>query len=316
MKAMVYHEYGSPESLELQEIDTPVPDETDVLLKVRAVSVNWLDWHFLTGTPVLVRLMADLLKPKNYVLGIDVAGRVEAVGAKVSEFKPGDEVFGSTAHGCFAEYVIVRPDELQFKPANLSFEAAAAAGAAAIIALRGLQELGQITPGQEVLINGASGGVGTFSVQIAGVLGATVTGVCSTHSQDLVRALGADRVIDYARQDFADDVERYDLIFDVAAKRTFSECRSALKPQGIYVTTAFSPVLVLQSQWISKTGSQKMAPVPPRPPSRKDLTMVRELLESGAVVPVIDRCYPLDELPQALQYLSKGHAQGKIVISV
>jgi NADPH:quinone reductase-like Zn-dependent oxidoreductase len=316
MKAMVYHDYGSPDVVELSEIEMPVINDDGVLVRVHAASVNWLDWHFLTGTPFLARIMAGLLKPKNKVLGIDLAGRVEAVGAKVTQFKPGDEVFGSTDHGCFAEYVSVSEDEVQLKPTNLTFAEAAAVVAAASTALHGLRDHGQIQPGQKVLINGASGGVGTFAVQIAKSFGAEVTGVCSTRNVDMVRAIGADQVIDYTRDDFTQNRERYDLIFDVVAKRSFSDCRRALRPQGIYVTTEFSPVLALGGLGKSITGNQKMVPVRPKPPNKMDLVFMKELLEGGKVTPVIDRRYSLSEVPDALRYLEKGHARGKVVITI
>ncbi|MEJ2598259.1 MAG: NAD(P)-dependent alcohol dehydrogenase [Anaerolineales bacterium] len=315
MNAMVYRHYGSPDVLELREIERPLIEDDGVLVKVHSASLNWLDWHFLTGTPLMARLMTGLLKPRHHVLGVDVAGRVEVVGADVDAFKPGDEVFGSTDNGCFAEYVCVRPHELQPKPAKLPFEAAAAVGAAASTALHGLRQ-GQVKPGRKVLINGASGGVGTFAVQIARSLGVEVTGVCSTRNLDLVRSLGAGRVIDYTRYDFTHNAGCYDLIFDVAAKSSFLDCQRALKPQGFYVTTAFSPVLALQGRWISMTGSQKMTPLAPQPPSNHDLIFIKELLERGEINPVIDRCYLLHELPQAFRYLSKGHTHGKIVITI
>jgi NADPH:quinone reductase-like Zn-dependent oxidoreductase len=316
MKAMVYHEYGSPDVLALQEIEKPAVKDNQVLVRVHAASVNWLDWHFLTGTPFLARLMAGLRKPKNNVLGIDVAGRVEAIGANVKQFQPGDEVFGSSSHGCFAEYVCVSEAELVTKPANMSFEQVAAVPGAATPALQGLRDHGQIQPGQRVLINGASGGVGTFAVQLAKSYGAEVTGVCSTRNLDLVRSIGADQVVDYTQEDFTQTGECYDLIFDVVAKRSFSDCRRALKPRGIYVTTEFSPVLALRGQWISMAGNQKMVPLPPKPPSKTDLAFMKELLEAGKVTPTIDRRYALSELPDALQYLEKGHARGKVVIIV
>jgi NADPH:quinone reductase-like Zn-dependent oxidoreductase len=316
MKAMVYHEYGSPGNLELEEVEEPLINDDQVLVSVRAASVNWLDYHFLTGTPFLVRLMAGLLKPKNKVLGIDVAGQVETVGANVKQFQPGDEVFGSGGHGCFAEYVCLSEAELVTKPANLSFEQVAAVPGAATPALQGLRDLGQVQPGQEVLINGASGGVGTFAVQLAKSFGAEVTGVCSTGNLDLVRSISADGVVDYTQDDFTQTGERYDLIFDVVAKRSFSDCKRALKPEGIYVTTEFSPVLALAGRWRSVTGNQTMAPLPPKPPSKTDLVFLKEHLEAGKLVPVIDRRYPLSELPDALRYLEKGHARGKVVITV
>jgi NADPH:quinone reductase-like Zn-dependent oxidoreductase len=316
MRAMVYHEYGPPDVLALQEIEKPAVNDDQVLVSVRAASVNWLDWHFLTGTPFLARLMAGLCKPKNNVLGIDLAGRVEAVGAGVKQFQPGDEVFGSSSHGCFAEYVCVSEAEVVTKPANMSFEEVAAVPGAAIPALQALRDHGQIQPGHEVLINGASGGVGTFAVQLAKSFGAEVTGVCSTRNLELVRSLGADQVVDYTQVDFTQTGERYDLIFDVVAKRSFSDCRRALKPQGIYVTTEFSPVLALRGQWISMTGSRKMVPLPPKPPNKTDLAFMKGLLETGKVTPTIDRRYALSGLPDALRYLEKGHTRGKVVITV
>ncbi len=290
--------------------------DDEVLVNVHATSVNWHDWHFLTGTPFLARIMAGLLKPKNKVLGIDVAGRVEAVGANVTQFQPGDEVFGSNRHGCFAEYVCVSEEGVVTKPANMTFEEVAAVPGAALTALQALRDHGQIQRGQKVLINGASGGVGTFAVQIAKSLGAEVTGVCSTRNVDLVRAIGADQVIDYTLEDFTQNGERYDLIFDAARKRSFSDCKRVLRPQGIYVTTEFSPVLALGGLWKSMTGNQKMVPLLAKAPNKMDLVFMRELLEGGEVAPTIDRRYSLSELPDALRYLEKGHAQGKVVITI
>jgi len=316
MQAMVYHNYGSPNNLKLLEIEMPAVKDDEVLIKVHAASVNWIDWHFMTGTPFLARLMAGLLKPKNKVLGIDLAGRVEAVGPKVTGFQPGDEVFGSSSHGCFAEYVCVSEEGVVTKPAHMTFEEAAAVPGAASTALHGLRDHGGIQSEQKVLINGASGGVGTFAVQIAKSFGAKVTGVCSTRNLDMVRAIGADQVIDYTQDDFTQNGGRYDLIFDVVAKRSFSDCRRALRPQGIYVTTEFSPVLALGGLWVSITGNQKMVPVRPKPPNKMDLVFLKELLEAGKVTPVIDRRYSLSELPDALRYLGKGHARGKVVITM
>lgn len=315
MKAMVYHRYGSPDMLELHEIEVPVIGDKDVLVRVHAASVNQLDWHFLTGAPFMVRLMAGLRRPRAQVLGIDVAGRIEAMGRTANKFRPGDEVFGSISHGGFAEYVCVPEDELVRAPAGLSFEGAAAVPAAACVALQGLRDHGRVQPGQRVLINGASGGVGSFAVQIAKSFGAHVTGVCSTRNLDLVRSLGADHVIDYTQVDFTQSGQRYDLIFDAVAKRSFSDCRPALAPEGIYVTTEFSPALLLQAQWVSLTGNQRMVPfLMNRDP--KDLVVLKELLEAGTVKPVIDRRYPLSEVPDALRYIGQGHARGKVVITV
>ncbi len=316
MKAMVYRAYGSPANLELQEIEMPAVRDDEVLVRGHAASVNWLDWHFLTGTPFMVRLMAGLLKPRNNVLGIDVAGQVVAVGKNVTQFEAGDEVFGSTSAGCFAEYVSVSEEGLVRKPAGMTFQDVAAVPAAAATALHALRDYGHIQPGQSVLINGASGGVGTFAVQIARSFAAEVTGVCSTRNLDLVRATGADFVLDYTQEDFTQNGRRYDLIFDTVAKRSFAECKSVLGPQGIYVTTEFSPLLVFRGLWTSMTGDTRMVPLPARAPSKEDLVFINELLNLGKVTPVLDRCYAFSELPDALRYLENGHARGKIVISL
>jgi NADPH:quinone reductase-like Zn-dependent oxidoreductase len=316
MKAMIYDEYGSPGNLELGEIEIPAAMDDEVLVEVHAASVNWLDWHFLTGTPFLARFMAGLLKPKYKVLGIDMAGRVEAVGANVTQFQPGDEVFGSSSHGCFAEYVCVSEAGVAAKPANLTFEEAAAVPGAATPALQALRDQGGVQPGDKLLINGASGGVGTFAVQIARSFGAVVTGVCSTRNLDMVRSIGADQVIDYTEEDFTQSEQRYDLIFDTVAKRSFSDCIRVLNPEGIYITSEFSPLLVLEGLWKSMTGNVKMVPLPPKPPSKSDLVFIKYLLEGGEVTPIIDRRYPLSEVPNALRHLEKGHAQGKIVITM
>jgi NADPH:quinone reductase-like Zn-dependent oxidoreductase len=316
MKAMIYDEYGSPGNLELGEIEIPAAMDDEVLVEVHAASVNWLDWHFLTGTPFLARFMAGLLKPKYKVLGIDMAGRVEAVGANVTQFQPGDEVFGSSSHGCFAEYVCVSEAGVAAKPANLTFEEAAAVPGAATPALQALRDQGGVQPGDKLLINGASGGVGKFAVQIARSFGAVVTGVCSTRNLDMVRSIGADQVIDYTEEDFTQSEQRYDLIFDTVAKRSFSDCIRVLNPEGIYITSEFSPLLVLEGLWKSMTGNVKMVPLPPKPPSKSDLVFIKYLLEGGEVTPIIDRRYPLSEVPNALRHLEKGHAQGKIVITM
>jgi NADPH:quinone reductase-like Zn-dependent oxidoreductase len=319
MKAMVYDNYGSPDVLEMRETEKPAPKEDEVLIKVHAASVNAMDYRFLTGTPYLARIMAGLLKPRHKVLGIDVAGRVEEVGADFRHFQPGDEVFAlSFNHGTFAEYVCVPESQLVMvlKPAGMSFEEAASVPFSALTAQTCLRDLGQIQPGQNVLINGASGAVGTFAVQIAKSFEANVTGVCSTRNLDMVRSIGADRVIDYTQEDFTQDEGRYDLIFDAVRKRSFSECKRALVPQGTYVTTAASPALLLQQQWISMTGSKKMFPMAFSRPSQRDLQDLKELLEAGKMNPVIDRTYTLSEVPEALRYYGQGHARGKIVVTV
>jgi len=317
MKAVVYHEYGSPDVLQLQEIDIPVVHDDGVLVRVHAASVNWIDWHFLTGTPLMARMMSGLFKPKRTILGVDLAGRVEAVGRNAKRFRPGEEVFGGSGNGgSFAEYVCVGENEIQRKPANITFEEAASVCAAAGPALQGLRDKGQIRAGHVILINGASGGLGTFAVQIAKWLGAVVTGVCSTRNLDMVRSIGADQVIDYTQADFTQGPQRYDLIFDAVAKLSFAACRRVLNPGGIYVTTAFSPALALQGLWISMTGDRKLVPFLAKPPSTADQTFVRELLQDGKLTPVIDRTYTLREVPEALRYLAGGHARGKIIITV
>ncbi|MGD2166353.1 MAG: NAD(P)-dependent alcohol dehydrogenase [Anaerolineae bacterium] len=318
MKAVVYHDYGPPDNLELRDVKKPIPGDDEVLIRVCAASVNWHDYHFLTGTPFLARIMAGgLLRPKHRILGSDLAGQVEAVGRNVERIRPGDDVFGSLGSGgAFAEYVCAREDDLQPKPGETTFEEAAAAGAAAFVALQGLRDKGGIKAGQSVLINGASGGVGTFAVQIAKSFGTHVTGVCSARNVDLVRSIGADQVIDYTREDCIEAGQIYDLIFDVAAKLSFSACERILSPKGSYVTTEFSPALALQGLWTSATGDKRMVPLLAKAPSGEDQVSIKELLEAGDVTPVIDRRYPLNDVPDALRYLAQGHARGKIVIAV
>jgi NADPH:quinone reductase-like Zn-dependent oxidoreductase len=319
MKAMVYHKYGSPDVLKLEEIEQPIPKDNEVLVKVHAASVNAADWHLLRGKPFLVRLMGfGLLKPKHTILGSDIAGRVEAVGRNVKQFQPGDEVFGNIRGG-FAEYVCAREDALVLKPANLSFEEAAAVPMAAVTALQGLRDKGQIQPGQKVLINGASGGVGTFAVQIAKSFGADVTGVCSTRNVDMVRSIGADHVIDYMQEDFTKNGQRYDLILAANGYHPILDYRRALSPKGMYVMTGGSMTQMFQAMLlgplISMAGSKKMGNVMAKP-NKKDLVFMKELLEAGKVVPVIDRRYPLREVPEAIRYVEEGHARGKVVITV
>ena len=319
MRAMVYEKYGSPEVLELREIEKPTPKEDEVLIKVQAASVNAMDYRFLTGTPLLARLMAGLLKPKHKVLGLDVAGRVEAVGVNFKQFQPGDDVFAlSMNHGAFAEYICVPESQIimVLKPVNMSFEEAASVPFSALSAQTCLRDLGQLQPGQKVLINGASGAVGTFAVQIAKSYGADVTGVCSARNLDTVRSIGADKVIDYTQEDFTQSEGRYDLIVDAVRNSSFSDCKRALTSEGTYVTTAVSPALILQQQWVSMTGSQKMVPMVPKKLVTRDLQDLKELLEAGGIKPVIDRSYPLSEVPEALRYYRKGHARGKIVITM
>jgi len=321
MKAMVYTEYGPPEILQLKEVEKPTAKEDEVLVKIQAVSVNPFEWHHLRGTPFPLRLSSGLLKPKHKILGLDIAGRVEAVGSNVKQFQPGDEVFGVSDFGALAEYVSAREAGLVLKPANISFEEAAAAPVVAFSALQGLRDKGQIQPGQKVLINGASGGVGTFAVQIAKSFGAEVTGVCSTRNLDMVRSIGADQVIDYTEEDFTQNGPRYDLIIDNVGNRSVSDLKRALSPRGICVIIGYtSPALLLQHMLLgaltSMTGSKKIGLLGEAKPNKKDLVFTAELLEAGKVVPVIDRCYPLSDTAEAIRYLEAGHARGKVIITV
>jgi NADPH:quinone reductase-like Zn-dependent oxidoreductase len=323
MKAMVYHKYGSPDVLQLEEVEKPTPKDDEVLIKVLAASANAPDWRALRTNPFFVRLSNGLLKPKNKMLGVDIAGQVEAVGRNVKQFQPGDEIYGDVYEeglGAFAEYKCM-PEEgaLAIKPANLTFEEAAAVPSAAVTALQGLRDQGQIQPGQKVLINGASGGIGTFAVQIAKSFEAEVTGVCSTRNLDMVHSIGADHVIDYTQEDFTKSGECYDLILDIVAKGSVSDFKRALTPDGIYVLTGFTMAAMLGVLFlgprISKRSGKKFVYYGATP-NKKDLIFMKELLEVGKVVPVIDRRYPLSEVPEAIRYYEKGHAQGKVVISV
>ena len=323
MKAIVYTEYGSPDVLELKEVAKPAPKDDQVLVKVHAVSVNAADLHLLRADPFLIRLSSGFLKPKHTILGSDIAGRVEAVGSNVTQFKPGDEVFGDISAcgwGGFAEYVCVRENALVLKPTNLSFEQAAAVPMAAVTALQGIRHAGQIRPGQKALINGASGGVGTFAVQLAKSFGAEVTAVCSTRNLETARLIGADHVIDYTKEDFATNGQQYDLILAANGDRSISDYKRALSPKGVYVQTGGSmgqmTQAMIQGPWISMTGSKKMGNMGVAKPNQNDLVFMKALLETGKVKPVIDRCYPLSEVPEALRYLEEGHARGKVVITV
>ena len=323
MKAMTNEKYGPPEVLQLKDVAKPAPKGSEVLVKVHAASVNAADWHLLRGDPFLLRLESGLLRPKNKILGADIAGRVEAVGRNVKSFQPGDEVLGDISEsgwGGFAEYVCAREDALVSKPANVTFEQAAAVPMAAVTALQGLRDAGQIQPGQKVLINGASGGVGSFAVQIARSFGAEVTAVCSTGKMDMVRSIGADHAIDYTKEDFTQNGKGYDLILGVNGHRSLSDYKRALSPEGMYVCTGGSMAQIFESMllgpWMSRNGTKKLRNMGVARPSRKDLVVMKELLEAGKVIPVIDRRYPLNETPQALRYLGGGHAIGKVVIAV
>lgn len=319
---MVNTKYGSPNVLQLREMEKPEPRDNEVLVKVYASSVNAADWHYLRGQPLVFRLASGLLEPKIKILGADVAGRVESVGKDVKNFRPGDEVFGDLAgvgFGAFAEYVRVPEKVLVMKPANLSFEEAAAVPVAGVTALQGLRDKGQIQPEQKVLINGASGGVGTFAVQIAKSFRAEVTAVTSTRNLGTARQIGADHVIDYTREDFTQNGECYDLILAANGYHPISAYKRALRPEGIYVVSGGSTAQMFEAMllgpWMFMTGSRKLGNLAAKP-NKKDLSFMKELIEVGKVIPVIDRCYPFSEIPEALRYLEEGHAQGKIVISL
>jgi NADPH:quinone reductase-like Zn-dependent oxidoreductase len=316
MKAIVQNGYGSPDVLELKEIEKPVVKENYVLVSVHAAGVNAGDYFSMRGRPWVVRMVVGFPKPRNYILGWDVAGRVEAVGRRVTRFQPGDEVFASCNHA-FAEFVSAAEDKVATKPANLTFEQAAAVPTAALTALQGLRDAGNVQPGQKVLINGASGGVGTFAVQIAKSFGAEVTGVCSTRNVDMVRSIGADHVIDYTKEDFTQGGRRYDLILDNVANHPLSNCRRALNPKGTHIPNSghgglgwMFKALVL-SLFVRQQGRPFVATQ-----KKGDLVVLKELIETGKVTPVIDRTYPLSETPEALGYVGKGHARGKVVITV
>jgi NADPH:quinone reductase-like Zn-dependent oxidoreductase len=327
MKAIVYCDFGSPDVLKLKDLEKPVPADNQLLIKVRAASINPLDWHYMEGTPKVARAMGmGLRKPAVTRLGVDFAGTVEAVGKNVTQFKPGDDVFGGKT-GALAEYVCVFEDRIVvLKPASLTFEQAASIPIAGITALQGLRDRGKLQPGQKVLINGASGGVGTFAVQIAKSLGAEVTGVCSTRNLDMVRSLGADHVIDYTKEDFAKSGQIYDVMLDnVGTSHSLSDCRRVLTPHGKYVLVGGGGTN--ENQWIGALSrplkalvlspfvSQQMGMMLAEL-NKKDLTTIGELIQAGKVKPVIDRRYKLSETAEAMRYLEEGHARGKVIITM
>lgn len=322
MKAIVYTKYGPPDVLRLAEVEKPVPGDDDVLVKIRAASLNAADWHLLRADPFLARFYSGLLKPKHRILGADIAGRVEAVGKNVKQFKPGDEVFGdlfTCGLGGFAEYACAREDALVLKPAAISFEQAAGVPVAGGTALRALRGKGKFRPGQKVLINGASGGVGTFAVQIAKTFGAEVTAVCSAGNVDMARSIGADHVIDYAREDFTGTGRQYDLIIGANGFHPIMHYKRTLNPGGIYVMTGGSGAQMFEAMamgpFISMTGSRKLGGLSSSP-TNKDLVFLEELLETRRIKTIIDRRYPLSETAEAFRYLEHGHAKGKILISL
>ncbi len=327
MKAIVQDRYGSPDVLQLREIDTPTAADNEVLVRVHAAAVNAYDWHITRGDPYLARLAFGLGGPKRKIRGRDFAGRVEAVGRDVTRLRPGDEVHGDIgdANGAFAEYVCVPDNLVEPKPANLTFAQAAAMPLAATTALVCLRDAARVQPGQHVLINGASGGVGTFAVQIAKAFGADVTGVCSPRNTDLVRSIGADHVIDYTRDDFTRNGQRYHAVFDLVGNRSLTDCRRALTPTGTLILSGggvsnggslLGPVgLLIRGQALSRFVRHRLV-APVATPSKENLATLRDLAESGKVTPVIDRTYPLSEVPEAIRYLEEEHARAKVVITV
>jgi NADPH:quinone reductase-like Zn-dependent oxidoreductase len=324
MKAAIYTGYGSPDVVKITDVEKPLPKDDEVSITVRAASVNPLDVHLMKGSPYIGRLAFGLRKPKDARVGRDVAGHVEAVGGLVTQFGPGDEVFG-VCPGAFAEYACASESKLAMKPGNVTFEQAAAAPVAALTALQGLRDKGKVQPGQKVLVNGAAGGVGTFAVQIAKWFGANVTGVCSTRNTDLVRSIGADLVVDYTREDFTRSLQRFDVIFDLVGNRSLSAFRRLLSPDGTYIAAgvigapggrligpAAHPLKTIALSWFVR---EKLVAFGARL-SQGDLNVMRELMATGKVLPVIDRCYRLSEVPQAIAYLAGGHARGKVVITL
>jgi 2-desacetyl-2-hydroxyethyl bacteriochlorophyllide A dehydrogenase len=318
MKAMVYTEYGTPEVLRFKEVEKPSPADDEVLVEIRASSLNFGDVALLKGSPFVVRLSSGLRKPKYPILGGDVAGRVVENGRDARKFQPGDEVYadiGSHGFGAYAEYVAVPERTLALKPSNASFAEAAAAPQAAVVALQGLRDRGQVQAGQKVLINGASGGIGPYAVQIAKAFGAHVTGVCSTANLDLVRSAGADEVIDYTEEDFTKSGQTYDSIFDIVANYSVADFARALKPHGTYVACAFNATSLFLGPLISRTGDKKIVSLVHKP-NVADLLVMKELFEEGKVVSIIDSCFPLDELAAAVRHWEEGNPRGKVVITV
>jgi NADPH:quinone reductase-like Zn-dependent oxidoreductase len=322
MKAAIYTSYGPPEVVRIADVEKPVPKDDEVLIKVRAAAVNPLDWRIMKGDPALLRLFFGLRKPRRGRPGVDVAGEVEAVGKKVTQFKPGDAVFGS-CRAAFAEYACTAESQIAMKPNSVTFEQAASVNVAGLTALQGLRDKGKIQPGSKVLINGAAGGVGTFAVQIAKSFGADVTGVCSTRSIDLVRSIGADEVIDYTQHDFTTSNQRYDLILDCVGNHSFSACRRVSNAKGRFVMVGAPHDMsvigllapMINAILLSLFGSQKAIPFISKP-SQSDLTLLGELIAAGKLKPIIDSCYTLSEAPDAIRHVEEGHARGKVIITL
>lgn len=316
MKAIVYTKYGPPDVLELKEVEKPVLKDNEVLIKLYATTVTPMDWHFRQpGKNIIARMMAGPIKPKNPILGVEFAGEVQAVGKDVKRFKQDDQVYGGGQTGAHAEYICMPEHKVGMKPANMTFEEAAGVPFAATTVLYFLNEKGKIKKGQKVLINGASGGVGTFAVQMAKYFGADVTGVCSTTNLELVQSLGADNVIDYTEEDFTKSGQTYDIIFDAVGKRTFSQCKNSLNKKGIYLNTVATVPLLLQMLWTSMIGSKKAIFGLP-PCTTKEFDILKHIIEAGRMKTVIDRTYPLSDIAEAHRYSENGHAKGKIIITI
>lgn len=319
MKADVYGKYGPPEKVHhLKEVKKPIPNENEVLVKIHASAINSSDSTLTRGKPFLGRLWQGFLKPKNKTLGSDIAGQVESIGKNIKEFKPGNEVFGDigdVGFGGFAEYVIIPEKTIVLKPINLTFKEAAAVPQASVVALQGLRNHGQIKKGQEVLINGASSGIGIFAVQIAKSFGAEVTGVCSTKKIKIIQSIGADKVIDYTKEDFTKSGLYYDLIFDLHVSHSISEYKHALTPNGRYIACDFNPTSIFLGPIISLFGKKKVKSYMAKL-NKKDLTYIKELIETGKIKPIIDRCFSLDKIAEAIKYYEEKHTKGKIVIKV
>jgi len=321
MKAITFHKYGSPKVLKMNELEKPSPAEDEVLIKMHAAAVNPIDWHTMRADPFLSRLGNGLFKPKFHILGADISGVVEAVGSKSTEFKVGDHVFGEITHGGFTEYICVKEEKIAFKPKNLSFQEAASVGVVGYTAIQGLRDKGGIKPGQKVLINGASGGVGTFAVQYAKSVGAEVTGVCSTRNLELVKSIGADYVVDYTKEDFTKASKKYDLVYDAVGNLSLSAAKRALTPDGKCIVAGITTLsrlfsILLFSGWATRHTNKSIEFMGMANPNKKDLLYIKELLESEKVKPVIDQCFPFEETAKAIGYLETGRARGKVIVQI